>query len=354
MGRRVVLMEFLWWSAVALPGPSLAQSLLSPTTSVAQQYHAHALELAASGQHAEAGAWFRRAWEQDRAETRYVHDLTVYYIHHHKYSDALAIIRDCVERLGPTALAWTLQGELLFEKKEYDPAYQALRSALDLSNINYRAHELIGLIFSVHRRYALALEELKLAAEQNPASAQVRFYCGRLYYRTANYPLAREELLACLKLQPGYPEALENLGLTYEAIGEPSTAIIQYRQAIELEKAGKTPSSELPYVCLGVLLNKESGNEEALPLLREAVAKNPNSAWANFELGRMYFQAGKDTLAERHLKRSAELDKNYSRPHFLLGKLYARARRQPESQSEFATFQALDKDLDNRQPQLTR
>jgi tetratricopeptide (TPR) repeat protein len=310
--------------------------------------------LTAAGQDADAGAWFRKAWEEDRGEARYVRDLAVYYIHHHRYSEALAVIRDCVERSGPTALAWTLQGELLFEKKDYDPAYQALRSALDLSNINYRAHELIGLIFAAHRRYALALEELKIAVEQNPASAQVRFYCGRLYYRTANYVLAREELLACLKLQPGYPEARENLGLTYEALGEPAAAVSQYREAIEPEKAGKTSPSELPYVCLGVLLNKQSGTEEALPLLREAVAKNPNSAWANFELGRIYFQAGRDALAERHLKWSAELDKNFSRPHFVLGKLYARSHRQPESRAEFATFQVLDKDVDNRQPQLTR
>src|SRR5579862_3519904 len=353
MGRCVVWME-LWWAAALLPSLSLAQSLPHPATSAAEQYHAHALELAASSQDAEAGAWFRKAWEEDRAEIRYVQDLTIYYIHHHKYSDAQAIIRDCVERLGPTAMAWTLQGELLFEEKQYDPAYQSLRSALDLQNQNYRAHELIGLIFSIHRRYSLALEEMKLAAQQNPSSAQVRFYCGRLYYQTANYAAAREELLACLNLHPGYPEALENLGLAYEAMGEPSTAIIQYRKAIELEKAGNTPPSEFSYVCLGVLLKSQSGNQEALTLLREAVAKNHNSAWANFELGRLYFEAGKDALAERHLKRSAELDKNYSRPHFFLGKLYARARRQPESQSEFATFQALDKDLDNRQPQLTR
>ena len=77
-------------------------------------------------------------------------------------------------------------------------------------------------------------------------------------------------------------------------------------------------------------------------------------AWANFELGRLYFKAGQDALAERHLKRSAELDKSYSRPHFFLGKLYARSGRQPEAKAEFAHFQELDKETDNREPQLTR
>jgi len=342
MVRRAGLTGVLFWCTVAIAAGS------------AEQSHARALELAASGDDAAAGEWFRKAWEEDPTDTRYIHDLAVYDIHHHKYSDALAVIRDCVKRLGPTDLGWTLQGELLFEEKEYDAAYQSLRSALDLSNVNYRAHELIGLIFSLNRRYGLALEELKIAAAQNPASAQVHFYCGRLYYRNANYASALDELLACLKLQPAYPEALENLGLAYEAMGDLSMAINQYRMAIDLEKSGRTPSSELPYVCLGALLSKQSGAEEALPLLREALAKNPNSAWANFELGRLYFKADQDALAERHLKRSAELDKNFSRPHFLLGRLYARSGRQAEAKTEFAHFQELDKEPDNREPQLTR
>ena len=82
------------------------------------------------------------------------------------------IIGDYVKRVGPTALGWTLQGEYLFERKQFDAAYQSLREALDLSSTNYRAHELLGLIFSLHRHYDLGLEELKTAVAQNPLSAQ--------------------------------------------------------------------------------------------------------------------------------------------------------------------------------------
>src|SRR5216683_6389368 len=109
MRRYVFLMKFLWWSAATLPGPILAQGPFVPKASIAEQYYTHALELTASGHDADAGAWFRKAWEEDPGETRYIHDLAVYYIHHHEYSEALAVIRDCIERLGPTALAWTLQ-----------------------------------------------------------------------------------------------------------------------------------------------------------------------------------------------------------------------------------------------------
>jgi Flp pilus assembly protein TadD len=349
-----MVFSLLFWTALMCPQAGTAQVALNPTVSTGEQYHAHALELAAAGDDSGAGPFFFKAWQEDPSESRFIHDLTVYYIHHHRYSEALSVIKDSVKRLGPTASAWTLQGELLFEEKKYDPAYQSLSAALDISNFNYRAHELIGLIFSINRRYSLGLEELKIAARQNPESAQVHFYCGRLHYRNFNYASARDELLECLKLQPEYPEALENLGLAYEALGDDTTAVIQYRKAIDLERTGKVPRSELGYVCLGVLLSKQGVDEEALRLLREAVAKNANSAWAHFELGRLYFNAGQDALAEQHLKRSARLDLKYSRPHFFLGRLYARAHRQPESKAAFATFQELNQDPDNREPQMTR
>ncbi|MEO8659228.1 MAG: tetratricopeptide repeat protein [Bryobacteraceae bacterium] len=332
----------------------LLLSSISAPTEKTEQFHERALQLAASGDLPGAGVWFRKAWEERPSEPSYVHDLVVHYIHNHDYSKALEVIGDYVKRLGPTALAWTLQGELLFEQKQYDPAYQSLESALEISNANYRAHELKGLILSVHRRHGLALEELKTAVEQNPGSAQAHYYCGRLYYRTGNLASAQKELMECLKLAPEYPGAVENLGLVLEALGNRTAAVARYRQAIELDKAGKTTPSELPYVALGALLAKEGGNDEALALFREGLSRNPNSAWANFELGRLHFQKGEAARAETHLVKAAELDKRFSRPHFFLGKIYARSDRQQESKAEFATFQELDKDEDNRQPQMTR
>jgi tetratricopeptide (TPR) repeat protein len=339
---------------IGLLQPCRGQDASRAASAAGEQYHLRALELVSAGDSSGAGTWFRKAWEANPEEPRYVQDLTIYYIHQKNFPKALETIRDYVKRLGPTALAWTLQGELLFEKRQYDPAYQSLRSALEISNLNYRAHELLGLILSVYRRYGPALEEMRVAAEQNPRSAQVHFYCGRLHYRAANYAAARDELAECLKLEPAYPQALENLGLAYEALGDASQAVSRYREAVELDRAGKLPPSEMAYVCLAACIAKEGKDEEAFSLLREGLARNANSAWANFELGRLYFKTGENALAERYLKRAAELDGNYSRPHFFLGKIYQHGNRPEEAKAELSRFQALDQDPDNREPQLTR
>jgi tetratricopeptide (TPR) repeat protein len=348
-----------FWLVTALGGllylvPLSAQQELT-AESTAKDYHDRAIQANSVNNSPEAERWLRKAWEMDPSNDVYVHDLAVYYIHRHEYSNALGVIADHVNRTGPTALGWTLQGEYLFERKQFDASYQSLREALDLSNTNFRAHELMGLIFSVHRRYDLGLEELKAAVTQKPDSAQTHFYCGRLYYRMANYPAARDEFRSCLTLNPVYPQATENLGLALEAIGDLPDAEEEYRQAIAFDKAGKTPRSELPYVCLAALLLKEPGRiAEAEGLLKNALLNNPKSAWAHFELGRLYFTQRADDAAAEHLALSAQLDSNYSRPHFFLARIYQRTDHPQQAQVEFARFKELDTNPDNREPQLTR
>src|SRR5690348_7441649 len=186
----------------------------------AERQYQNGVNRAQLGNSTSAEAHLRAAWALEPTEPRYVQSLTIYYIHCHEFTKALEVLRNYVKRSGPTPLGWTLQGELLFEQRHYNLAYQSLRSALDMSNDNYRAHELLGLIYSVFGKYSLGLGELKIAAQQNPISPQVHYYLGRLYYQTYEYLSARDEFLACLKLKPNYPEARENLGLAYEALGD--------------------------------------------------------------------------------------------------------------------------------------
>jgi tetratricopeptide (TPR) repeat protein len=330
-----------------------AESDNSPLDVVAEQHYGRAVELATSGAAAPPEKEFRSAWERNPENFKYVQGLTAFYIHDHQYEKAIDVLRDHTTRHGATALGWTLQGELLFEQKNYPAAYECLRKALEVSQNNSRAHELIGLIFVVYQKDMEALEELKTAAAQNPSSPQIQFFLGRIYYKTGNYPQARDQFQACLRLQPGYPTALENLGLCYEALNDFGNAAQCYAQAVDLDKAGKNPASENPYIEYGLLLARQADAERAESMLRQGLARKPNSARANFELGRFLFGLEQYDEAERLLRRSADLDANFSRPHFFLAKLYQKRKRAAQANEEFALFEELDKVPVNRQPRIT-
>ena len=58
-----------------------------------------------------------------------------------------------------------------------------------------------------------------------------------MHYR--RLPGGADEFLACLKVQPAYRRALENLALCYEALQDFAKAFDCYRKAIALEDAKK-------------------------------------------------------------------------------------------------------------------
>jgi tetratricopeptide (TPR) repeat protein len=237
--------------------------------------------------------------------------------------------------------------------KRYDLSAASLAQAVQLQSDNYRAHQLLGLIHVLNRRYPEALEEMRLAALQNPSSAQVRFYYGRLLYKHGNYPQARDEFEACLRVQPGYPKALENLGLCHEALGQYAEAKQAYLQAIDLDRQGKVPSSEDPYIEYGLWLARFESASSGIQMLREALRRNSESARAHFELGRIEWQSGRIQPAELHLMRAAELDPGFSRPHYFLAKLYQRRNLDRKSKLHFGIFRRLDEVPENREARIT-
>ena len=94
-----------------------------------------------------------------------------------------------------------------------------------------------------------------------------------------------------LQRDPASVKAEENLGLCLEAKNQNTAAIAAYQKSIQLDSQSAERSAQ-PYVDLGKLLTTLNRTAEALPVLAQAVAIQPNSAVANYELGRAQFAAG--------------------------------------------------------------
>jgi cytochrome c-type biogenesis protein CcmH/NrfG len=89
------------------------------------------------------------------------------------------------------------------------------------------------------------------------------------------------------KLKPNQPKSIINLGAALDAVGQPDLAQDQYRQALKI-----TPGDSVAMCRLASSLYSQGKHAESMDILRETIAKKPDSYCAYFTLGVAFADAG--------------------------------------------------------------
>jgi tetratricopeptide (TPR) repeat protein len=329
-----------------------APALLDPLEKSSSQHYERGLDLYSSGDRAGAEQEFRKAIEERPTDGQFVASLTKLYVAESQPNAALEVIRSYTKVCGVTALGYALEAEVLFQQRHYEDAMGAIVSSIKLFPDNARMHQLLGLLLLMERDNTDASVELQKAEQLDPNDADIRYYYGRTLYITGHYPEARDQFLACLKNNAQYRKALENVGLSYQAVNDYVNAAKYYQQAIEREKTENAKHGE-PFGYYGAMLIEMGQPKQALPVLQEGAAASPRSLVVNFELGRVLFALDQPQQAQHFLEVAEDLDPQYAQTHYLLGRLYNQQKRAPEADQEFKKFQELDKNPANREFSIT-
>jgi tetratricopeptide (TPR) repeat protein len=329
-----------------------APALQDPFEKSSNQHYERGMELYSSGDKTAAEQEFRKAVEERPANGQFVASLAKLYIAESRPNLALDVIRNYTKVCGATALGYGLAAEVLFQQRDYEDAMGAIMASVKLYPGNARMHQLLGLLLLMKRDNTDASLELQKAEQFDPNDADIRYYYGRTLYLTGRYAGARDQFLACLQNDPQYRKALENLGLSYEAVNDYANAAKYYQQAIERERTETAKHGE-PFGFYGAMLMEMGQPKQALPVLEEGVAASPHSLIVNFELGRVLFALGQPEQAQHFLEIAENLAPNYAQTHYLLGRLYNQQNRAEESAQEFKKFQELGKNPANREFPIT-
>lgn len=187
-----------------------------------------------------------------------------------------------------------------------------------------------------------AMPELQTLAQSHPQSALYNYWIARLSYDEQKYEEAISRLQRVTVLDPKMTRAYDLLGLCYDYLGRVQDAISSFSQAVQLNQLEAKPS---PWPNLDMAIAQMETNDlaGAEANLHDAIAHDPHSAKAHYQLGRLLEKEAKFAEAVDLLNTSAFLDPSYPDPHYLLARIYKRLGKADLANAEVGKFLELQK-----------
>jgi tetratricopeptide (TPR) repeat protein len=167
---------------------------------------------------------------------------------------------------------------------------------------------------------------------ESVSPAQANFLMGKAAYETAHFDEAAANFRKTLKADPAFDGAHRELGKTLISLRDDAGAQQELRLA--------APDDVEAHYYLGALLAK-TGRAEAIPLLIEAQAANPDSWGAPYYLGRVYLEWDRAKEALPFLERAGKLRPDESAIQYQLGRAFRKTGREAEARAAFARVKSL-------------
>ena len=180
-----------------------------------------------------------------------------------------------------------------FNQYDWAGAEQEFKRAIELNPSYVPAHLWHGYFLEALGQQSASLAERKLAQELDPLSLAAGTGVGTAYFYLVQYDRAIEEQLKTLELNPGFDQALVNLGEVYEAKGMYANAIDVYG------KAGALGSLGHAYAASGK-------KAEARKILRELHQQSKNRYVSPFDRALIYAGLGENEQALGWLEQAEE------------------------------------------------
>jgi tetratricopeptide (TPR) repeat protein len=261
-------------------------------------------------------------------------------IRQRKYQEAVPLLQAYLKDFPKSSRAYYDLGYATFRTHDFRTSITSLSRSLSLNSHNPEAHKILGLDCSFVGRYDLAEQELREAIRQEPSSAEIHYFLGRLFYTRGVYPLAKEEFEKALHLDDQYMKAWDNLGLTMEALGDDTRALQCYKTAMDLNEKQKQ-RSEWPYVNVSAFYNRQVQPDLAIAYAQKAIGFNPRSAPANVQLARAYRVLGDWQKCVEAAQQAVDLNPWTSDAYYIMGIALRKLGKIEESRAAMAKFEQI-------------
>jgi tetratricopeptide (TPR) repeat protein len=277
------------------------------------------------------------AWGQNPADrgARLLEEANAHY-RASRPSEAIRLYREYLAAYPDRPDVRVYLGGALLNLNDPEGALAEARRALALNERFSKAYTLAGRIHADQSEWKVADEFFARAVEIDPSDRDAWYFRGRALYEAQQFEQALTSLQRAASLGVESSQILEKIGLAYEALGRFQEADRAYARAVKI--AG---SNYRAYFAYGAFLFKQTRTSEAAAMLEHALRLNPGSAEVRFEVGRLFFHAGRFDQAAEAL--AGEVPPAECRIYNLRGRILVMRGAESDAGREFASFQDCQK-----------
>lgn len=243
------------------------------------------------------------------------------------------------------ALVRRMLGVSFYLTKNYRGAVETLKpieSALTQEDAELAYFYGIALVALERQPEAQAI--FKRLADTHPKSAPARFYAAQGFVLVADYERAVQEFRRAAALDASVAQAHYNAGQSLIRLNRLDEAEKEFRQELI-----RNPNDELSkYSVAYTLLERKTNVDEAIALLREAIAARSDYGDARYQLGKILIEKGDFREAVEHLEIAAASDPKKDYIHYQLSIAYRRDQRVADAERSLKAYREL-KDANRRE-----
>jgi len=241
-------------------------------------------------------------------------------INDHNYPKAEGLLIDSIHAHPDSVRLLPLLGGVFFLDRKYLNCATALEKANAAGALDESSRFTLVMAYMNLNRTDLARPELESLIKIDPEKSLYYYWRGRLDFADQKFDSCIKNQQIAVSTDPHFSKPHDAMGLCYEAQGNSTQALAEFRKAAQLNRTEAQPSPWPPFD-LGEELYKTGHFDEAEHSIQESLQYDPNFAKGHFQLGLLYEKSGDYEKAIQHLSVAADSDKNYSEPRYVLARI---------------------------------
>lgn len=204
---------------------------------------------------------------------------------------ATALVQQFLAQNPDQADAHYLMGEVDLLQKNYSAALTETQKSLQINPKSANSYVQLGQIYRDQGDRANAIQAYEKGMAVSAPSAAITTVIGSVYMEEGDFSNASSEFQKALNLDPNFAVAANNLAWIYAEQGQNLDTALSLAQRAQAQNPGTPSFSDT----LAWVMFRKGDYAGALPLLKECVQKQPDSAQFLYHLGMVLVADGQKT-----------------------------------------------------------